>query len=193
MARSFSISVEPQFCVFIALMVMLIPLPWVVGWILAAAVHEASHCLALRICGKRIWFVSVGFSGAKIGAGELSNGQTVFCSLAGPVGASLLLAWSEHYPQLAVCALVQSAYNLLPVGSLDGGRAMYGISHLMLPDRVADRVCNIISMGTCACIVTFGVIASFVWNMGCLPVVFSSAFVLRMIKIPCKVRRQGVQ
>lgn len=103
------------------------PLVTVLG---AAAVHEAGHWVALRALGARIRALRIGPLGAVLetDARSLSYGRELAAVLAGP-GANLLCAWVLT---LAGCGqtaligahLVLGAFNLLPVGPLDGGRAL---------------------------------------------------------------------
>ena len=126
MARGISISVAPQFYVLLAGMCVLIPLPWVMGWILAAMLHELFHCLAIWLCGMKISYLHIGPDGAKIGAGDLSGPQSVLCALAGPFGGLFTACVGGLFPQLSICAAVQSMYNLLPVYPLDAAELVDG-------------------------------------------------------------------
>ena len=188
MARGISISVAPQFYVLLAGMCVLIPLPWVMGWILAAMLHELFHCLAIWLCGMKISYLHIGPDGAKIGAGDLSGSQSVLCALAGPFGGLFTACVGGLFPQLSICAAVQSMYNLLPVYPLDGGRALLGISHLLLSKSTADILCRTVEMLTFTVLFLLALIAGFVWNFGCLPVFLIAAFIIKMriIKRPCK-------
>ena len=188
MERDFIIDVSPQFCVFVAAMVLLLPLPWLVGLLLAAMVHETFHCLTLLACGRKIYHISVGVNGAKIYTDDLSWGETVVCSLAGPMGGFLLVKASKVFPQLAVCGLLQSVYNMLPVFPLDGGRALQGIAHLLLSDLWACRFCRGVEYLTLLLLISLGLLSAFVWHLGLLPLILALIFALRVgkRKRPCK-------
>ena len=45
-------------------------------------------------------------------------------ALAGPFGGLVLLLTARWLPRLAICGLMQSVFNLLPISPLDGSRAV---------------------------------------------------------------------
>lgn len=191
----FSFSVTAEAYILGALMLILIPFPWFLAWFCAAAAHELFHCLALRLSGKQIHAIRIGVTGAQIHTGALSNAQTLTCSLAGPAGGILLLLLARMFPRLAVCAFLQSAFNLMPIYPLDGGRAFRSLAELLFSQRTADKLCLAAECVILTAMLLLGAIAAFVWHMGAIPVVLSGFLAARMmkIKIPCKWRFHGVQ
>ena len=124
---SMVIETDGGFWLILGLMVLLFPVRVLVGILLAAAIHEMGHILALRLCGGRIHRISLRAGGAVIEAAPLSPGRELLCILAGPAsGALTVLAWNA-FPELAMAGLLQTAFNLLPLPNLDGGRAMRNI------------------------------------------------------------------
>ena len=121
------------------------PMKWLAAWIIAVSIHELSHCLALNIWNLKIDSIYVDACGAKILTSPLTNAQTVICALAGPAGGLLLLSFIKFYPQLALCAIIQSFYNLLPIYPLDGGRILYGITHIFFSQKAADCICKTVA------------------------------------------------
>lgn len=106
------------------------------GWralclvLFAAAAHEAGHWLALRLLGAEIRSLRIGPLGAVLetGAQSLSYGKELAAVLAGP-GSNLLWAWAlsllgPGWEAPIGAHLVLGVFNLLPVGPLDGGRAV---------------------------------------------------------------------
>jgi len=127
------IQIQPGFCLLAAILVLVVPFQWVFGAFTAAMVHELSHCLAIMLLGKRIFSVTVGFNGVKIVSEPLFPYQELICAAAGPLSGFALLPLSRYIPYAAVCAFVQSVYNLLPVYPLDGGRCLRCILNYLLP------------------------------------------------------------
>lgn len=96
----------------------------------AAAVHEAGHVLALRRGGARITGVTLSFSGAVLGfAGALTRREEALAAAAGPALGALwaLLALAPcgtFLRRSGAASAVLTAFNLLPVLPLDGGRLL---------------------------------------------------------------------
>ena len=180
----------------LALALLILPLRWVLAWIMAAAIHEVCHLAAVRLCGGRVDYIRADAWGATMVAEDLSQPQELFCVLAGPIGASLvLLPLVRWLPATAVCALCQSAYNLLPFSNRDGGRALGCALRLALPSDRVDRVCQMIHR-VCICgILLAGIYGSFWLKLGLMPLLLSIWLVIKgnSGKIPCNRWPQAVQ
>ena len=121
------IRAEAGFWLVLGLMVLLFPLRFLLGILTAALVHELGHILALRLLGGRVQGIRLHSCGARIEAAPMETGRAAICALAGPAaGAVCILAW-RWFPDLALAALVQTVFNLIPVYPLDGGRAVRNI------------------------------------------------------------------
>jgi stage IV sporulation protein FB len=121
------IKISSGFYIFLVLLILLLPVQWMAGAILAAVIHELFHILAVLFFGGEILSITVTGTGARIDATPMSLGKTLLSSLAGPTGSFLCLCGSEYFPEMALCGLVQGAYNLLPIYPLDGGRALQAL------------------------------------------------------------------
>lgn len=97
--------------------------------VLACGVHELGHLLAIRLLGGTVREIRLTAIGAELVlSGPLGYWQEGAAALAGP-GVNLLLAllccqfsWGLSFAGLN---LVLALFNLLPIGRLDGGRALY--------------------------------------------------------------------
>lgn len=146
MLRRNFISVDGRFYIMTAAAILVLPLKWLFAAVLAAIVHEISHYLALRLCGAEVRAVRISCGGAVMETGQMSAGYEALCALAGPLGGLVLLFFAPIFPAVAVCALVQTAFNLLPVFPLDGGRALRSVASLLFSPIAARRLCLIVQI-----------------------------------------------
>lgn len=121
--------------VLMALGLMILPLEWVAAVVMAGAFHELCHILAVLLLGGRLRSFSFHLGGARLEAWDLPWGRALTATLAGPLGGLLLLLLLHEMPRTAICALVQSGFNLLPIYPLDGGRALKLILQEIAPAR----------------------------------------------------------
>jgi Zn-dependent protease len=107
----------------------------------AAAVHEAGHLTALALLGAPAREIRLGALGAVMEAdvSRLGFGAEALAAAAGPAAGLLFaLALALPCPELAGTSLALSALNLLPCGSLDGGRILRAaVSALAGPDAAS--------------------------------------------------------
>lgn len=108
----------------LAAMLLLLPLPWVIAALLAAAVHETFHLLAVYALGGKVYKIIIGGRGAVIHSESMSPGREFICTLAGPMGSLFILLFARWLPRTAVCGLIHGVFNLLPLLPLDGGRIL---------------------------------------------------------------------
>ena len=183
-----SVFAQPEVFIGLAFMLVLVPLPWLLGWFLAASFHELCHYLAVRLIGKDISCIEINLTGATMHAGALSERESLFCALSGPLGSLLLLFFSDVFPELALCALMQSIFNLLPVYPQDGGRALMNLAKLILPDKYVNKFCTVIEIAVLSSLFVLSSLALFLWRLGMLPMLFWFILTIRTarIKIPCK-------
>ena len=125
--RSMVIETDGGFWLVLGLMGLLFPLRILAAIVLAAAIHELGHILALGLCGGKIRCFRLRIGGANIIAAPLPPGRELLCILAGPgFGALTILAW-RVFPELAAAGLLQTVFNLLPLPGLDGCRMVRNI------------------------------------------------------------------
>ena len=121
------IEADGGFWVVLGLMLLLFPVRVLMGVLLAAITHELGHLAAIRLTGGMVRRVCLRAGGAVIETAPMSPGREVLCALAGPAaGALTVLCW-RSFPELALAGLAQTAFNLLPIYPLDGGRVVRNI------------------------------------------------------------------
>lgn len=177
-------------CILLALMLLVLPIQWIIAAVIAAAVHEGYHALAVVLCGGEITGFSVRDGGASMTVAGLSRSRELICALAGPLGGLTLLLLARHFPRIALCAAVHSVYNLLPLYPLDGGRALRCIALLTAPAS-AQRICSLFGRISLAGITLLALYCTFFLKLGLLPLV--TAAVICFGKSPCKEDVLAVQ
>ena len=132
-------------------------------WCVAAsAMHEMGHFLALFGLGSRPAAVSVGVFGVRITqdpAARLSYGGSILVALAGPLVNLVTFAVLAAATGLTVPAMIHltmGAFNLLPVGPLDGGQALTFALAGRWGTETADRAVHLVSILTLLPLATAG-------------------------------------
>ena len=116
--------VEGSSWLMLGLYFLLLPMDWVLAMLAAGAVHELGHCLVLYGLDEPVLAIAVGPFGARIETLPLGRRTEILCALAGPgLGLMLCLFW-RWMPKVALFALVQNLFNLIPIWPMDGGRVL---------------------------------------------------------------------
>ena len=161
-------------------MLLVVPLEWLAAFAVAAAVHEFCHFAAIRIVTGKASKLRLFSNGAKIKLPQMSAGREAFCALSGPIGGLLLLPLAEHIPRIAICAGIQSVYNLIPVYPLDGGRALRCATAMLLPPNVAAALCRGVEM-FCVCgLFLLAVYGCIFLNLGMFPLLLALLMLIRV-------------
>lgn len=136
---------------------------------LAATCHELGHLAALRLAGVRVERLRLGVSGAEIRADTryLPYPKEICCILAGPavnLALAVIFARVSGDYLLAGANLLQGMYNLLPLPSLDGGRALHLLISWLTAPLLADIVCRWV--GVCCALVMTGAALVLILKLG---------------------------
>lgn len=118
------IRIEAGACILGAAAILMVPLRWLMGAAVAAGVHELGHLLVLKWMGVPIRGMRIGFGGAKIETAPMTRWEELIAAAAGPGAGLALTLFARWIPCCAVCAAVQTAFNLLPFGEQDGKRIL---------------------------------------------------------------------
>lgn len=189
------VRMNPVLWIIFALMVLILPLRWIFAVFFAAAFHELCHGIMIYLCGSRILSAEVGDSGIILETEPMRPAAELLCALAGPVGGLLLLPLVRWFPRIAICAAIQSLYNLLPVYPLDGGRALRCVLGFFFPPATVCRLCLWAERICFAGILCLGLYGTLVLKLGGMPLIYGCLVLYQLSKrkIPCKPGRQRVQ
>lgn len=167
-------------------MVLFVPLKWLFAILLAAAIHELGHILAIRILGGELTGIRVGSGGACIEASLDSTYKAAVCTLAGPAANLALVLLFRWLPRTAICAMIQFLYNMLPIYPLDGGRLL----QMTVRDETIQHCVESVAVLVLALL---GILLTRILGLETLPVCLFLFLLLMLRKIPCKEREQIVQ
>ena len=138
---------------------------------LPVTVHELSHIIALRLSGLKVKSIRAELTGLCIDyCGFAKPVAHIAAAFARPAGvflyayaASLIAretgcAWMELS---AGISLLLSAFNLLPVLPLDGGRILLGLMTMILGVQAGERIAYRISFAMTAVLLAMGALLAF--------------------------------
>jgi len=174
-AERAGLQISPAVLFAIAAAIILFPVQWLIAWITASAFHELCHLLVLKLFRIPIYEIRLTLCGARILTADIQKPVLGICAVAGPLGSLFLLVFSKYIPRTAVCAFIQSVFNLLPILPFDGGRALLGFLCIFLGERKAQRICD--RAGALLLVLLLG---------ACLFICFRFSYYAIMI-IPCMV------
>ena len=140
---------------------------------LPVAAHELSHVAALLLLGQRVTGISLDARGLCIGYdGTCSPRGHILAALAGPLGGAVYaLAGFTGVPwlkQSACLSLVLTAFNLLPLMPLDGGRVFSQLCVLALGETRGQKLCHTVSAVLLTMLLLVGVILA-AWKKSTAP------------------------
>jgi Zn-dependent protease len=137
------------------------------------AAHELSHVLALLALGQKITSLALDVRGLCISyQGGCSSLDHILAALAGPFGGLVYAFFASRiarYPgcnwleQSAWISFLLSAFNLLPIPPLDGGRAFSGLCTLALGEEYGIRLCERVSSAL-LCLLLIASVLLMVWK-----------------------------
>ena len=173
-----------------AFWLLVLPVRLVLAAVAAAIMHELCHLLAIRLTGGRVLGVRIGAGGMTLETGPMTVTQELFCALAGPAGSYLLALLHPWAPWVAVCAMIQGTYNLLPLYPLDGGRCLRCLLELLFSKNWV-KLWRAVQWTMLVALGLAGVGLAWALEWGIWPVLLWVLVLVR--KIPCKEGELRVQ
>lgn len=157
MGRRIEFRITAGACIIWAMMLLVLPLRWVAGILLASTVHELWHLAAIYLCGGDVFGIRIGAGGILMEIPPQSRWRELVCAAAGPAGSFSLLLTAKYLPVTAVCGMIQGIFNLIPVFPLDGGRVVRSCFGLLFPNKGL-QISRYVENGYLVLILTGGVI-----------------------------------
>ena len=182
MRNNLQLIITPGAWILGALMLLILPLNWLLAAGTAAFFHELCHYFALRLCAVPIFRIQISSRGTVMDTAPMGLRQEFLCALAGPLGGLFLLLFIRHIPRIAICAGVQSLFNLLPVYPLDGGRALRCLARRYLPPDGAALLLKWTARLCLGGIVVLGLLAAIRYHLGLLPLLLAIILCIRTKK-----------
>lgn len=177
---------DPSLYIIFAVMIFLVPLPWLISWTVAVCFHEFCHFAVVKLNGGNVRSFTLHLGGANIVSADLSENAYLLSVLAGPVGGLALVLLGRWFPRLAICSWALSVYNLIPVLPLDGGQA---IRILLKNDPLLYVLQNVVLI----VISLLAIYLCFFLRIGPLPLIITISLWVKNRKRPCKETLCGVQ
>ena len=132
MKRRFSIS--PWAVLLMAAVYFAAGIKAVLAVLISVVIHELGHSAAIKLFGGKVVSVRFDSSGLCMDSNGIESAVGELIVLAsGPAAGLIFAAICSHYPEngfavlLTAVGFVLTAYNLLPVYPLDGGRMVYTV------------------------------------------------------------------
>ena len=185
---------SPFACIAAALLLLLLPLNWLLAAVAAAFVHEMGHLIAISATGGKVQAIRIEARGARMDTLLTSPKQELFCAASGPLASFGLLLLVNIFPRLAICALIQGVFNLLPVHPFDGGRILRCLLGILAPEK-ADGI-TLCASWTVYGLTFLAALSGWIrWDLGAFPLLcWLGAFGSGVFgKIPCKKGGNRVQ
>lgn len=184
----FPVSIKPEFCIVLALTVLILPIKWIFAWIIASAFHELCHYGAIKLSGCKVFRMQIDINSAVMDTDLLSCSRELLCALAGPLGGVSLLLIAKWCPRVAICGCFQSFYNLIPIFPLDGGRAVMCLLKKFCTEQRAEQASSILDNIILSLFLCFGIYAAIFLKLGILPLLFAVILLAKnkIVKSSCK-------
>ena len=168
------------FYLMLALLLLIIPLPWLVAMFVAGGFHELCHWIVLRVLTGVNAPIYLSGDSARMPIPDMPIWKEMLCAMAGPAGGLLLTFFAPIFPRLALCAMLQSMYNLIPIYPMDGGRILSCVMRFLFAPPIAYKIMTIVSVMIRCLILMLGVYGSLFLGWGIFPLLFATLLCIRI-------------
>lgn len=137
--------------------------------LIAAALHEAAHLAAMRLfrcLPEQVCFTAFGIDIVRSGRPDRGYFRDAAVSLVGPAANLAAAAAFSLFPgstarNLALADFTLFAFNILPIGPLDGGQALFSLLCVHFEPDAAARAVDVVSFLVLAPLAAVGFLTLF--------------------------------
>ena len=186
-----AIDISSAFVAFVCFYYYFDPMDTFVPFFVSASVHELAHLVVLFAFRVRVYRIKLCMSGAQIVTAPLSYLQELMVALAGPAANGvILMIFHESNPLMAFLNFCLLVYNLLPLYPLDGGRIINSLLHILLPQRIAQMLVQLIGVLSLSLIIGASCYLTCYWHAGLWPILVSALLLIRLSEMFLKEKRK---
>lgn len=187
--------IRPRFCVAVCVALLLLPLKFVLSWLCAVVFHEMGHTISLNILRIPIRSIIIDLHGASIETRAMTTKERFISIISGPLAGLSTVFLSRWIPYIAIFALVQNVYNLIPLRGHDGWQLLECILSFKCTRRNSTAILYAGEVFSLLVISGFCIYAMCNLGIGLSALIFGGCLWIRYFnaKTPCKDTQQIVQ
>ena len=172
------LTIKPNMYIYLALLLFLIPIPWLLAWFIALAFHEFCHWVGVKLCGGSVLELVVGIGGVRMRCSPMPEKSRLLTIIVGPLGGFILAMAGSMLPRTALCSWALSAYNMLPFSFLDGGKSLEILTGANTAASIEKILLVLLSFAAIYTAITL--------KLGILPLAIIAGLWLKSRNSPCK-------
>ena len=123
--------------------------------------------------------IHFGTSGIVIQLPSMQPWQELLCAASGPISGLIPMLLLRYLPEAALCSLLLTFYNLIPIYPSDGTRILRVILSFLFRNSTVTILISVIATLACLFIILLGVYGTFFLRLGVLPLALGVFLLLR--------------